>query len=151
MGHPRGCGRSWRQQRLLRENSLGTLIPPKSPPTPPTRSGHARNGHTNQRLSRERPTSSPGPSTYSPGARHRSASESAESTKYLRTSDPTLGQCAQRTPSLSRLVLDQTSNIDFQEHSGHVSLLAETNYHFWNQNFIFVSLSPSFMFFSRPN
>ncbi|KAI9550063.1 hypothetical protein GHT06_001684 [Daphnia sinensis] len=33
----RRCCRSWRQQGLHRENSLGTLVPPKSPPTQATR------------------------------------------------------------------------------------------------------------------
>ncbi len=144
MGHPCGCGRSWRQQG---ENSLGTLIPPKSTPTPPTRGGHARNGHTNKRRSRDRPTSSTGSSTSSPRARHRSVSESATSTQDLRTSDPTLGQSAQRTTSLSGLVLDHARNIDLQEHPGHASLRRQQNQ---NVHFCF-PLVFHLRFFSRPN
>ena len=109
--NPHRCCRSWGQQGHL-ENSLGTLVPPKSLPTPPKRGGYVRNGRTYKRRIRDRPTSSPGLPTSSPGARHRLASESAASNQDLRPSNPTLGQNTQRAAALPGLVLDYASNTD---------------------------------------
>ena len=132
MGHPRGGGRSRRQQRLHRKNSLGPLIPPKSPPTPSTRGGHARSGRTNKRCSRNRPSSSHAPSTSSPGANNCSASGSAASTQDLRPSNPTFSQSAQRATPLPGLVLDHVNNTNLQEHPRFASLRRhrDQNIHF---------------------
>jgi hypothetical protein len=137
MGHPRGCGRSRRQQELHRKNSLGTIIPPKSPPTPPTRGGHARYGHTNKRCSRDHPSSSHGPSTSSLGANNCSASGSAASTQDLWPSNPTFSQSAQRTTPLPGLVLDHAiTPISKSTLASPPVGVDETKI------FIFVSLSP---------
>ena len=130
MRHPRGCGRSRRQQGLHRKNGLGTFIPPKSPPTPPTRGGHAKSGRTNKRCSHNRPSSSHASSSSSPGANNCSASGSATSTPDLRSSNPSFSQIAQRAAPLSGLVPDHVNNTNLQAGANESKI------------FIFVSLSP---------